>query len=52
MEYTSPKKSAIDMVYSMLDYGMIERKKKSPTKNGDCVIADYKSNALESNQVH
>ncbi|EFO14810.2 hypothetical protein LOAG_13705 [Loa loa] len=42
MEYMPIKKSVIDMVYSMLDYGMIVRKKNlEKTKNGDCKIVNY-----------
>ncbi|KAM3727885.1 Phenylacetaldehyde reductase [Dirofilaria immitis] len=42
MEYMPIKKSVIDMVYSMLDYGIIVKKKSlEKTKNGDCKIVDY-----------
>ncbi|CAG9533679.1 unnamed protein product [Cercopithifilaria johnstoni] len=44
MEYMPIKKSVIDMVYSMLDYGIIVKKKNlEKKKNGDCKIniTDY-----------
>lgn len=41
MEYIPIKKSIIDMVYSMLDYGIIVRKQNlAKMKNGDCKIAN------------
>ncbi|EJW75664.1 hypothetical protein WUBG_13429 [Wuchereria bancrofti] len=44
MEYMPIKKSVIDMVYSMLDYGIVVRKKNlEKTKNGDCKIVDHKN---------
>ncbi|VDK79735.1 unnamed protein product [Litomosoides sigmodontis] len=41
MEYMPIRKSIIDMVYSMMDYGIIVRKQNlEKMKNGDCKIAN------------
>ncbi|KAL3990573.1 NAD dependent epimerase/dehydratase family protein [Acanthocheilonema viteae] len=50
MEYMPIKKSIIDMVYSMLDYGIVVRKKNlEKTKNGDCKIATRTN--IDSNEA-
>lgn len=51
MEYIPIKKSVIDMVYSMLDYGIIVRRKNlEKTRNGDCKIAVYTN--IDSNETN